>query len=94
MKWVSRVTDAVGLGEFPKLRKLVVAIIGATVMLFGVALIVLPGPAVIVIPLGLAILATEFTWARRAIQRGQLCFAKARRSDLAGKARSFVGRSR
>ena len=40
------------------LRKLIVAIIGGTVLLIGVALIVLPGPAFIVIPIGLAILAS------------------------------------
>jgi tellurite resistance protein TerC len=28
-------------------------------------MIVLPGPAVVVIPIGLAILATEFIWAKR-----------------------------
>jgi uncharacterized protein (TIGR02611 family) len=37
---------------------------GFTVLIVGVAMIVLPGPAVVVIPLGLAILATEFIWAR------------------------------
>jgi Putative transmembrane protein (PGPGW) len=94
MQWVSRLTAAVGLSGLPKLRKLIVAVIGGTVILFGVALIVLPGPAFIVIPVGLAILATEFAWARRAIQRGKVLIAKARRSDLAGKARSFVGMSR
>ncbi len=36
-----------------------------TVLLIGIALLVLPGPAFIVIPIGLAILATEFVWARR-----------------------------
>ncbi len=46
-------------------RKIAVAVIGGTVVVFGVALIVLPGPACLVIPLGLAILATEFAWARR-----------------------------
>jgi tellurite resistance protein TerC len=39
--------------------------------LIGVALIVLPGPAFIVIPIGLAILATEFAWARRAVVRAK-----------------------
>ena len=53
------------------LRKLVIAIIGGTVLLIGVALIVLPGPAFIVIPIGLAILATEFAWARSAINRAK-----------------------
>ncbi|MFL6598372.1 MAG: PGPGW domain-containing protein [Chthoniobacterales bacterium] len=34
-------------------------------MLIGIALHVLPGPAFVVIPVGLAILATEYAWARR-----------------------------
>lgn len=50
-------------------RKVVVAVIGMSVLAFGVALIVLPGPAVVVIPLGLAILGTEFLWARRLLKR-------------------------
>ena len=53
------------------LRKLIVAIIGGTVLLIGIALIVLPGPAFIVIPLGLVILGTEFAWARSAINRAK-----------------------
>lgn len=52
-------------------RKLVIAIIGGTVVVIGVALIVLPGPAFIVIPIGFAILATEFAWARRALNRAK-----------------------
>jgi uncharacterized protein (TIGR02611 family) len=50
-------------------RKAVVAVIGVSVVVFGLALIVLPGPAIIVIPLGLAILATEFVWAARLLRR-------------------------
>lgn len=45
-------------------RKIFVAIIGVTVLLFGFILIFTPGPAIIVIPLGLVILSTEFAWAR------------------------------
>jgi uncharacterized protein (TIGR02611 family) len=52
-------------------RQAVVAIIGGTVLLIGVAMIVLPGPATIVIPAGLAILATEFVWARRLLQKAK-----------------------
>jgi tellurite resistance protein TerC len=44
--------------------RVVVLIVGMTVLLIGVALLVLPGPAFVVIPVGLAILATEFAWAR------------------------------
>jgi uncharacterized protein (TIGR02611 family) len=46
-------------------RRIVILIVGMTVLLIGVAMIVLPGPAVVVIPIGLAILATEYAWARR-----------------------------
>jgi uncharacterized protein (TIGR02611 family) len=43
--------------------------VGGTVVAIGVAMIVLPGPAFVVIPAGLAILATEFVWARRMLVR-------------------------
>lgn len=46
-------------------RRIAIAVAGGTVLALGVALLVLPGPAFIVIPLGLAILAVEFAWARR-----------------------------
>lgn len=49
-------------------RKLGVAVVGSAVLLAGVALLVLPGPAFLVIPAGLAILATEFPWARRLLR--------------------------
>ena len=50
-------------------KRLIILIIGLTVLLFGIVLIVLPGPALVVIPLALAILATEFVWAERVLQR-------------------------
>jgi tellurite resistance protein TerC len=46
-------------------KKVAVGIVGGLVLLAGIALLVLPGPAFIVIPAGLAILATEFEWAQR-----------------------------
>lgn len=49
--------------------RLIVVVVGGTVLLVGVAMIVLPGPAVVVIPAGLAILASEFVWARRLLVR-------------------------
>ena len=38
-------------------------------LLIGIALLVLPGPAFIVIPIGLAILATEYAWARHWLKK-------------------------
>jgi tellurite resistance protein TerC len=43
---------------------MIVGAVGISVLAVGIAMIVLPGPAIIVVPLGLGILATEFVWAR------------------------------
>lgn len=59
-----------------RIKRIAIAIAGGTVLAVGVALIVLPGPAFIVIPLGLAILAIEFTWARRWLHNARLFFRK------------------
>ncbi len=50
-------------------RKLVVLIVGGTVVAIGIVMLVLPGPAFVVIPAGIAILATEFAWARRLLRQ-------------------------
>lgn len=50
-------------------RRLVIGIVGATVLLIGLVMIVTPGPAFVVIPVGLAILSIEFTWARFWLRR-------------------------
>jgi tellurite resistance protein TerC len=46
-------------------KRLIVIVIGFSTLAVGIAMIVLPGPAVVVIPIGLALLATEFIWARK-----------------------------
>jgi uncharacterized protein (TIGR02611 family) len=48
-----------------KARRVVVFVLGVSVVAVGIVMIVAPGPAIVVIPMGLAILATEFLWARR-----------------------------
>jgi Putative transmembrane protein (PGPGW) len=50
-------------------RRIAVTLVGGTVLLIGIALIVLPGPAFVVIPLGLTILGLEFAWARQWLRR-------------------------
>jgi tellurite resistance protein TerC len=52
-----------------QLKRLFIAIVGSTILLIGILLIVLPGPAFIIIPLGLSILASEFLWAKRLMDR-------------------------
>ena len=58
-------------------RKVVIAVVGTTVLLIGIIMMVAPGPAFIVIPCGLAILATEFVWAKRWLR-----YAKRRLQEL------------
>lgn len=50
-------------------KRWITIVIGGSVLMLGIALIFLPGPAIIVIPLGLAILATELLWARRLMNK-------------------------
>jgi tellurite resistance protein TerC len=54
-----------------QLRRIVVAVMGGTVLLTGVAMLVLPGPGMVVIAVGLSLLATEFVWARRLLRKAE-----------------------
>ena len=49
----------------PIWRRITVFFIGGLMLTIGVVMLVVPGPAIVFIPLGLAILATEFLWARK-----------------------------
>jgi uncharacterized protein (TIGR02611 family) len=69
MNWIKRVQGLWNLENIKIVRRIIVTVIGATVLLIGIALLVLPGPAFIVIPIGLAILATEYAWARRWLRK-------------------------
>ena len=59
-------------------KRVVIAVIGFTILAVGVAMIVLPGPAVIVIPIGLGILATEFLWAKNKLEKAKNKLEKAK----------------
>jgi uncharacterized protein (TIGR02611 family) len=75
------------IDNLPLVKKVVVAILGTTVVLIGVALLVLPGPGLVVITLGLALLATEFVWAKSLLKKAQAAAAR-----TAQKVRSTVQR--
>jgi tellurite resistance protein TerC len=57
-------------------RRAIVFLIGGLFLIVGVAMLVLPGPAVVFIPLGLAILATEFRWAKNWLAATRQWFRK------------------
>ncbi|HEX5637855.1 MAG TPA: PGPGW domain-containing protein, partial [Gammaproteobacteria bacterium] len=46
-------------------RRVIILLVGSTVVVIGIAMLVTPAPAILVIPIGLSILAIEFAWARR-----------------------------
>lgn len=50
-------------------RRVVIAVIGATVVLLGIAMLVLPGPGLLTIIGGLALLGLEFAFAKRWLER-------------------------
>jgi uncharacterized protein (TIGR02611 family) len=64
-----------------KVKRVVIGVIGFTVLLIGVAMLVLPGPAVLIIPIGLGILATEFVWARNLFKRVKNKFTELRNNS-------------
>ena len=73
-KWVARF----GLESRPRLRRFLIGTIGFSVVLIGLVMIVLPGPAIIIVPLGVGILASEFAWARRVWRRGTILVSRIR----------------
>lgn len=78
-----------GAMPYPWARRLVVGVIGGTVVLVGIALVFLPGPALVVIPVGLGILGLEFAWARRLLKH-----ARDRAGDLVDGVRGRNGGAR
>ena len=77
------------------MKRIWTAVIGGTVLLVGLALLVLPGPGIPIVVAGLAILGTEFLWARRALRNAKGTVAKLRRrTGLSAWWRQTVGKSR
>ena len=62
------------------MKRILRAIIGSIVLLAGLVMLVLPGPALIVIPLGLAILAVDFPWAKVVMEKARSCFTRKKQS--------------
>jgi tellurite resistance protein TerC len=63
-----------------QVKRFIVLVVGYTILFVGIALLILPGPAFIVIPVGLGILATELKWARRVLNRFKGTFDSMRAS--------------
>jgi tellurite resistance protein TerC len=70
-------------------KRIVIGVVGGTVLLVGIVMIVLPGPAFVVIPVGLGILSLEFAWARSWLKK-----IKAKAQSVAGVAPKTTGADR
>ena len=53
-------------------KRVVVAVVGATLLLLGLIMLVTPGPGTVMLFFGLSILAAEFAWARRWLRRAKV----------------------
>ena len=73
-------------------RRIIIAVVGLTVLLFGIVLIVAPGPAFIVIPAGLAILSLEFAWARHWLRKLRESISRRNSESLAERAENHRDR--
>ncbi|MCW8878368.1 MAG: PGPGW domain-containing protein [Kangiellaceae bacterium] len=63
-------------------KKAVITVVGVFVTLLGMVLIVLPGPAFLILPIGLGILAIEYPIARKWLRKFQHWLAaSARKAD-------------
>jgi uncharacterized protein (TIGR02611 family) len=60
---------AMVLKTLKQVKRFIIGVIGFTILLIGIAMIVLPGPAFIVIPIGLGVLATEYVWAKSILKK-------------------------
>jgi len=82
-----------GVASSRTLRKVAFGVAGLSVLAVGVGMIFLPGPAVVVIPLGLAILAREFPWAKALLDwlKRMVVRAVARLRHAFGAARRLAG---
>ena len=63
----------------PTIRKVVVGIVGGIFFIAGIVMLVTPGPAIVFIPLGLLLLASEFKWAERWMNRATACMNRWRK---------------
>jgi uncharacterized protein (TIGR02611 family) len=55
--------------ERPKPVRALYVVAGFTILLAGVVMLITPGPAFVVIPIGLALLSLEFRWAEQLLER-------------------------
>lgn len=72
-------------------KRIAVAVVGGVLVAGGLVLMVLPGPGLLLIALGFAVLATEFAWAHIVLEAGKRHTSRAV-NTAKGAARRFTKR--
>ena len=80
------VISKAALSPYKLARRIAVAIIGSTILAVGILMLVLPGPAIVLIPVGLAILSIEFAWARYWLRRLRMTISRRSLRNLSERA--------
>ena len=70
------------------LKRFAVTIVGVALLVLGAAMMVLPGPGILVIVAGLALLATEYVWARKMLKTAQAQAEKVQEAAVASPLRT------
>ena len=70
------------------LKRFAVTIVGVALLVLGAAMMVLPGPGILVIVGGLALLATEYVWARKMLKTAQAQAEKVQEAAVASPVRT------
>lgn len=73
---------------FRSSKRIAVTVVGGALVVGGIAMLVLPGPGILVVAAGFAVLGTEYAWAAHALDR-----TKATVEGAARVARSTAGRA-
>ena len=69
-------------------KRFAVTIVGGALLLVGAAMMVLPGPGILVIVAGLAVLATEYVWAQRLLKKAKSQAEKVQEAAVASPVRT------
>jgi hypothetical protein len=72
-------------------KRVAVSVVGGVLVLGGLAMLVLPGPGLLVVVAGFAVLGTEYAWAAAALERTKRAAGQA--ADVARRGASAAGRS-
>ncbi len=71
------------------MRKIIVSVVGGLLVVIGLIMMPLPGPGIVVVVAGIGVLAAEYTWARRALEKTKDKAEEAQREAVATPPRTL-----